>query len=112
MRRMPGPTELSIEQQNILSLKVEDSNLVVTGAPGTGKTVIAFYRSGRLIKKHKNLTVLMYNKVLKSFFKGVSEGTKVASGQINTWWKWIFNFFKCSYRYANIFKRLIVIFFP
>ena len=64
---LPNYEDLSKEQDAVLNLPLKGSHLV-TGPPGSGKTVMAIYRAAQLYEKHKKKTVLlMYNKLLQRY---------------------------------------------
>ena len=63
--RMPTEADMSQEQTEIYIDAPLDGKVMVTGPPGTGKTVIAFLRARTVAKKNKRITVAMYQNVLK-----------------------------------------------
>ena len=69
--RMPNARDMSDEQQDIFEDAPLDGRVLVTGPPGTGKTVIAFLRAMLLAKENKKVDVIMYNRVLKRFAQNV-----------------------------------------
>lgn len=85
--RMPNARQISEEQQDIFEDAPLDGCILVSGPPGTGKTVIAFLRASLLIKKSQDVTVLMYNRVLRRYTENVAnemEG-KVQSKTMHSW---------------------------
>ena len=85
--RMPNTRQISEEQQDIFEDAPIDGSILVTGPPGTGKTVIAFLRANLLSKKRNEVTVLMFNRVLRRYTENVAseiEG-KVQSKTMHSW---------------------------
>lgn len=89
--RMPNAREISDEQQDIFEDAPLDGCILVSGPPGTGKTVIAFLRAKLLAQKKLNVVVLMFNRVLKRYTENIAEeieGT-VNSETMHSWFpKW------------------------
>lgn len=85
--RMPNAREISEEQQDIFEDAPLDGCILVSGPPGTGKTVIAFLRAKLLAQKKQEVVVLMYNRVLRRYTENIAkeiEG-KVDSKTMHTW---------------------------
>jgi len=85
--RTPSYEELSKEQDAVCVLAPLDKATMVFGPPGTGKTVVAFYRAEAVAKKKQKPTVVMYNSVLHQYSSNASSNTAVRDG-VNTWFKW------------------------
>ncbi|MDB4668501.1 AAA family ATPase [bacterium] len=93
--KLPGSTDLSKEQNEIYWQPL-DSRMLVTGPPGTGKTVMALYRGQMVIKKggKSSIRIIMFNKVLRKYSTeslgdgGFEMGDEL-SGSIKTMHKWI-----------------------
>jgi DNA helicase IV len=65
--RLPGYEELSKEQQHIFDLPLDESH-IVTGPPGSGKTVMAIYRAEMLHRTRSEPTLLlMYGRLLSRY---------------------------------------------
>jgi len=91
--RLPNSKDMSAEQKKVYLNAPLDGSILVTGPPGTGKTVIAFLRADTFARKYKgnaSVTVMMYNKVLQRYTEGAStvDGVKVSTmhSWINRWW--------------------------
>lgn len=71
---MPTYTQLSTEQKAILEDASFDETLMVTGPPGTGKTVIAMWQSKQISDSRSSpISLIMYNRVLRAYTSGWSE---------------------------------------
>ncbi|SCL25977.1 Part of AAA domain-containing protein [Micromonospora nigra] len=94
--QLPPVTQLDPAQRDVLALPFEQSHLV-TGGPGTGKTVTAIYRAAALHRSGRPTVMLMYSKVLSAY-------TRTAVAQIGTadiattYHKWMFAFWQEHYR--------------
>ena len=89
--RMPNSREISDEQEEIYMDAPMDGPVMVAGAPGTGKTIIAFLRAQALNKRKKSATVMMYGKVLRKYTSNVSDQQedKVLTETLLSWaYKW------------------------
>ena len=84
--RMPNSKEMSKEQQRIYLDAPLDESILVTGPPGTGKTVIAFLRAQTVSKLGSKSTVGMFNNVLRSYTSNVGDN----SFDVTTIHKWIY----------------------
>jgi superfamily I DNA and RNA helicase len=62
--RFPPFADLDKDQRNIYVESPIDGAILVTGPPGTGKTVIAMHRALRLSGDKRNVSIVMFNKVL------------------------------------------------
>jgi len=60
---LPRLVDLTDDQLTILNASY-DKNMIVSGAPGTGKSVLAIYRAADLSKHNKRTLLLIYNKPL------------------------------------------------
>lgn len=91
--RMPNARQISEEQQDIFEDAPIDGSILVSGPPGTGKTVIAFLRAQLLAKKEHDVTVLMYNRVLRRYTENVAETidgnvqSKTMHNWLPEWWR-------------------------
>lgn len=90
--RMPNARDMSEEQQDIFEDAPLDGRVLVTGPPGTGKTVIAFLRAILLAKKSKKVDVIMYNRVLKRFAQNVGSDSRYVS--CRTFHSWFYNWWR------------------
>lgn len=91
--RFPVVTDLSKEQNEIFNLPLEKSFLV-TGPPGTGKTVMALYRAHARKVNGQPLLLLMYNKVLSWYTCGSASNLDISEKEIDTFKRWAFSWIR------------------
>ncbi|KKD60778.1 DNA/RNA helicase [Grimontia sp. AD028] len=90
--RMPNIRQLSEEQLDIFEDAPIDGSILVSGPPGTGKTVIAFLRAQRLAKRNIDITVLMFNRVLRRYTENIASDipgnvqSKTMHSWLPSWW--------------------------
>jgi superfamily I DNA/RNA helicase len=65
--RFPNTRDLNEEQENVYLYAPTEGRVLVTGPPGTGKTVLAVLRALEVAKKGQRPVVGMFNSVLQSF---------------------------------------------
>lgn len=91
--KMPNARQISEEQQDIFEDAPTDGAILVSGPPGTGKTVIAFMRAELLAKLKKKTVVLMYNRVLRKYTENIASiyddyvETSTMHSWFFKWWK-------------------------
>lgn len=93
--RIPAFEDLSKEQDRIYNLDL-DGNYLVSGPPGTGKSVMALYRAQALSFDDRDPSVLMYSKVLQQYTEQAAEEVEVA-GKVTTFHKWFWGFWRQHY---------------
>lgn len=87
--RQVNSTDLSEEQEDILLDAPLNDVVLITGPPGSGKTVMAFHRGEYLTRKHGIVNLMMYNKVLKKFSDNATEDIKIRVSTMHAWmWNW------------------------
>lgn len=84
--RMPKESDMSQEQKDIYIDAPLHGKVLVTGPPGTGKTVIAFLRAMTIAKSKKKVSVTMAQNVLKEYSANVADDEFTVS-TIHQWWK-------------------------
>ncbi len=62
--RLPPVEDLTRNQREIIDLPLVESHLI-TGAPGSGKSVMAVHRAKMLISQGRPTMILMFNKTLR-----------------------------------------------
>ena len=67
MKDLLPPYELLTKAQDEALRYDEYKSMLITGPPGSGKTVVALYRAGELIKKKRTVHIIVYNRVLHSY---------------------------------------------
>lgn len=76
---LPQYTQLDDDQKKVYTLPMSGRNLI-SGPPGTGKSVIAIHRAAAMAKKGKLPTILMFNKLLQLWTaKALEEAGKMAA---------------------------------
>jgi hypothetical protein len=70
--RLPSYEDLSKEQDRINNLPL-DGSFLVTGPPGTGKTVMALYRASVLQSKKRHVSLLMHSRLLTKYTTSATE---------------------------------------
>lgn len=68
--RFPNSRDLNDEQEQVYLYAPTDGRMLVTGPPGTGKTVLAVLRALEVAKSNRTPVVAMFNKVLKAYTGG------------------------------------------
>ena len=84
--RLPTYQELSKEQLEIYNLPLK-GNYLVTGPPGTGKTVMALYRAQMYAKSSLKPQLLMFNNTLKDYTRRGTSGLNI-DGFVETFHRW------------------------
>ena len=74
--RLPARKFLSNEQEDILELPLDDSYLV-TGPPGSGKTVVALYRAEMLSRVGERSMLMVHNNTLRTYLKSSLKELKI-----------------------------------
>jgi DNA helicase IV len=95
--RLPAYQELSVEQDSINNLPLDKSYLI-TGPPGTGKTVMALYRARMLATSKTPASLLMHSRLLMQYTSGAARELKL-NGTVNTFHSWFLNYYKARYRH-------------
>ncbi len=88
--RMPNSKQMSEEQSDIYLEAPLDGAILVTGPPGTGKTVIAFLRAQTVANLDGEAVVSMFNKVLSRYTSNVAGDdfdVKTLHSWIFGWWE-------------------------
>ena len=89
--RLPKYADLTDQQRTVLNCSY-GKNMVVSAAPGTGKTVIALYRASDLVKGGKKILMLVYNNPLKQYLSSAVTSLGI-SAEVNTYFSWLWNLY-------------------
>lgn len=89
--KLPKYTELTNEQKLIAGLPFE-KNILVSAAPGTGKTVIAIYRAHELSDAGKKVALLVYKRTLMTYLESTVRSLRIKA-TVNTWHSWLVAFY-------------------
>ena len=95
MLELPVYDTLSEEHDDILALPL-DTSCLVTGPPGTGKTVMAIYRASILHRSGRRPQLLMYGRLLSSYTKAAI-GKLEIDGAVSTYHRWFSQFWRRCY---------------
>lgn len=92
--KLPNGRDLSVEQLDIINLP-PTSDWLISGAPGTGKTVMAIYRAGQVGQMYKDRSVLMlvYNRPLREYLASAVQGNYYRNVLIQTYHQWLYDLY-------------------
>jgi hypothetical protein len=92
--KLPNGSKLSLEQLEIINLDFQ-RDWLIQGTPGTGKTVMAIYRSVMAADYYtgKKVLLLVYNKPLMSFLKTAVNNTCPKNVEVHTYHQWLNNIY-------------------
>lgn len=91
--------KLTAEQAQIINLK-HNSNYVIQGGPGTGKTVIAVLRAAQLSKDGETL-ILVFNRPLMLYLEKIINEMKLQNCNVKTYFSWLAEVYR-----EKIFKNI------
>ena len=95
MSWLPDFDALTSEQDEVLDRPLDES-LIVTGAPGTGKTVMALYRARMLTASGRPTLLLMFGKLLSSYTTASVKAMEI-DGVVSTYHAWFPRFWRDTY---------------
>lgn len=95
--RLPTYQELSKEQDGVYGLPL-DGNYLVTGAPGTGKTVMALYRASLLEKSARPVRLITYSRLLSRYVRSATDTLEMDQTSVATMNSWLASFWQKNYR--------------
>jgi superfamily I DNA/RNA helicase len=90
---MVGRGLLSEQQERIVTLPTE-ANHLVTGPPGSGKTVLLLHRADELLRNHhifpRQLRVLVFTNVLRAYIGAGADALNLPFELIQSFYSWVF----------------------
>lgn len=89
--KIPQYAALTNEQKLIAGLPY-DKNILVSAAPGTGKTVIAVYRAHELSDAGMKVAMLVYKRPLMIYLESAVRRLGIKA-TVNTWHSWLVQFY-------------------
>jgi len=95
--KLPSYQELSKEQDKIYNLP-PDKSFLVTGPPGTGKTVMALYRAHMYRDRGRRCRILMYSRFLSQYVDSAIDELELQS-QVTTYHSWTWKFYRSQYHH-------------
>lgn len=100
--KLPSYQDLSKEQDGINNLPLDGSYLVL-GPPGTGKTVMALYRTSMLNGNGTKVSLLMYSRLLSQYTSDATNELDL-DGSVSTFHRWLYGFYLSAYhkRYPQV----------
>lgn len=91
--RFPRLIDLDQEQRLVFNNAPTDKNIIITGAPGTGKTIMALHRAMKLAQLGKNPQLIMFNRVLARY---TNSGDSKTTVKVSTMHQWIYQWWRGS----------------
>lgn len=85
--RLPSLRELSREQRDFLEEAV-GSRLLVTGPPGSGKTIMALHRAEKLLRANRISKLLTFNRVLTAYVTNAMKSLGLPPESASTYHSW------------------------
>ena len=95
MTHIPSFAELGVEQDSVLEIPLGES-AIVTGPPGSGKTIMAIYRAKMLQDFDYPTRVITYGSLLSHYVKTAVQGLGIAE-IVSTYHSWFHHFFRSAY---------------
>lgn len=99
--KLPTQQQLTVEQKTPISAPMTQS-MIVTGPPGSGKTVVAIYRmrQARKVDPDRTVTAITYSKLLAHYMHDGGDKTQASTYHLWLWQYWK----KCTGSYPPLFE--------
>lgn len=95
--RLPTWEELSRDEQVPIANLPLNKTYVITGGPGTGKTILALHRVARLKatlgEENRIIRFLVYNKTLRMYLERAVQEIQIPEADVSNWHSWFYNFY-------------------
>lgn len=92
--RVPSARELTDEQRAVYDLPL-DGRYLISGPPGSGKTILALLRTERLVSAGRRPSFLVFNRALQAMVKG--EAAKRGVGdRVHTYHSWVSRMYRTA----------------
>ena len=83
--KIPNLSDLDREQERIYLEAPMDGVILVTGPPGSGKTVMAWHRAQALLGQSIQVQLTMYTKVLRQYVQSGKDSDSLVVEHIDRW---------------------------
>lgn len=94
--KLPPYEDLSPEQDDAINLPL-DGRYLISGPPGSGKTVVALYRAQMAKRSRRVPVVLTYSRLLRQFMQPWMDDL-LLDGAVDTFNGWLWSFYLGNYR--------------
>lgn len=95
--RLPNWEDLSKDEQVPIANLPLNGKYIVTGGPGTGKTILALYRAAKLKSANNDgnssVSFLVYNKTLRDYLKQAVKEVGLDESDVNNWHPWFYKYY-------------------
>ena len=90
--KLPTYQDLSKKQDRIYNLPLEES-YIITGPPGTGKTVMALYRASMYQRQEHLCRLIIYSRFLSQYLQSAVDELNLDS-EVQTFHSWTWNYYR------------------